>query len=76
MPVTVQQEYNYNHTPEQSEPFIHKLDEMKAAEKFISVTFAEGDTNPTFTFADEASADEYVAFMSNLNPVSTTITPV
>ena len=76
MTVTVQQIFDYNHTPEQSAPFIQKLDEMKEEGKFISSDFLKDDVEPILTFLDEAAANEYVEFMSNLNPVSTTITPV
>jgi len=75
MTVTVQQVYNYNHTPEQSAPFSYKLAEMKELGTFVETNFPEGEPGPILTFTTEEAANEYVAFMSNLNPVSTTITP-
>lgn len=84
--VTVTEVWNYDHTDEQRNGFHNKLQEMLAQGKFIQVKDHTGLLSNSLyfpsledceyvvkRFKDVESAQEYVDFVSNLNPVSMTI---
>lgn len=83
MTVSVTEKWDYTHTVEQRTVFHHKLGEMwQEGRMFPAVTdpaawsfstYAE-DGSPTKVFLDLKSAQEYIDFVANLNPVSMTIT--
>ena len=86
--VTVTEVWNTNHTEEQTDWFHTKLQEMLKERRFITVTdpvtgaLSNSLYYPSLEdceyvvkrFRDVEAAQEYVDFVSNLNPVSMTIT--
>ena len=82
MTISVTEKWDYPHTPEQRAVFHKLLHEMHVAGRMFPAsldpnnwsysTYAD-DGSPTKVFVDLESAQEYIRYVANLNPVSMTI---
>ena len=77
MAVTVH--YNWGidvkHTLVEGKQMYIKFVEMQKANKVIDLTDDEFGS-PTYTFVDQAAADEFISFMSQFNPESVDVKTV
>jgi hypothetical protein len=77
MTVTVHQTWALAHTEEQSAIINAKFSELHSTGRLTDATVnLDLGPSPVFSFADQAAADEWVAAMQQLNPTSTTVTPL